>query len=200
MKKTIIKEGMVYRLRPINYEDAEFILDVRLEDAQRNKYIHPVKNDTGLQIEWLKNYFERENDYYFVVENRFNDKKEGLISIYNIENNKAEWGRWIIKKGSLAAIESVNLMFLTAFEDLELNEVYARTIKDNIQTVKFHEQNKEKTRGILKNFFELNGIYYDAVEHYAEKEYYYDCIKTALDEKCNKLFFIKSGFYTIIVI
>ena len=87
MKHNITVEGFGYRLRPVEIEDAEFIIAVRLEDAKRNRYIHTISEDVNIQKEWIENYLKRENDYYFVIENKITDKPEGLISIYEIKQN-----------------------------------------------------------------------------------------------------------------
>jgi len=168
MKHTFSMDGYGYRLRPVTFNDAEFIIDVRLEDMERNCFIHTISSDISAQKEWLERYFSREGDYYFVIENRLTRQAEGLIAFYNVQDGRAEWGRWVIKKGALAAVESVWLLYRIAFEKAGLNELYCRTVKDNIQVVSFHTSIGEKTRCIHKDIFELNGKTYDAVEQYAD--------------------------------
>ena len=188
MKHNINQQGFVYRLRAVKVDDAQFILDTRLEDMERNRFIHQIKNDIKTQQEWIIKYFETPDDYYFIIENRFTGESEGLIGIYNVKNNKAEWGRWVIKKGSLAAIESVMLIYNIAFEKLKLDELYSRTIKDNACVVDFHNSIGAKVRAVLPNEFELNNVWYDAVEHYMDKEYYLKTIQAKLEEQSLKLF------------
>ena len=188
MKHNITVEGFGYRLRPVEIEDAEFIIAVRLEDAKRNRYIHTISEDVNIQKEWIENYLKRENDYYFVIENKITDKPEGLISIYEINGDKAEWGRWVIEKGSFAAVESEDLMFKGAFYHLGLSEVYSRTIVDNIPVVKFHDNNNEKIRCIHKGLFELNGQKYDGIEHYVTKEDYENNKKAILEKKSQRIY------------
>ena len=126
--RNYIVNGFSYRLRPVTLDDAQFIIDNRLEDEKKSKFVHRISSDITLQINWLKNYFERENDYYFVVENIFTGEAEGLTSLYNIANNKGEWGRWVFKRGSLGAVESAYLIYKFAFDVLRLSEVYTHTI------------------------------------------------------------------------
>ena len=180
--------GYSYKLRPIELSDAQFILDVRLEDEKKSKYIHKIENNIKLQEKWLNEYFERENDYYFVIENLFSKEKEGLIGIYNIDGKSAEWGRWILKGGSLASFESVMLIYNVGFEKLGLEEMYTKTISENKQVVNFHTELGAKNRQIITNGVELENITYDVTEQYVTKEIYSTEIKNKLKERCKKLF------------
>ena len=183
MKHRYSLEGYSYKLRPVKKTDAAFIVEARLEDAARNQYIHPISEDVSLQEAWLERYFEREGDYYFIVENRFTGNPEGLIAIYEEANGSAEWGRWVIKKASLAASESVYLLYRIAFEQIGLKELYCRTVADNTAVVSFHNSIGEKTRTVHKGIFELNGNIYDAVEQYSEPEHFYSVIAPKLEKQ-----------------
>lgn len=188
MKHKFSMEGFAYRLRPIKKKDALFIIETRLEDMERNQYIHKISSDVSEQEKWLEDYFEREGDYYFVIENRLTGDREGLISFYDVKNEKAEWGRWVIQKGSLAAIESVDLLYRVAFEKAGLNELYCRTLAINTQVVSMHESMGELTRGIEKDAFELEDGGYDAVVQYSTKQHFYENIHPTLEKKAMKIF------------
>lgn len=187
MKHTFLMEGYGYRLRPVGLKDVAFIVEARLEDMERNRYIHAISSDISDQEEWLERYFSREGDYYFVIENRFTRQAEGLIAFYNEEDGRAEWGRWVVKKGSLAAIESVWLLYKIAFEKVGLHELYCRTIKDNIEVVSLHASIGEKTRCIHKDIFELNGKIYDAVEQYSDKAHFISEISPKLEKRSEQI-------------
>lgn len=188
MKHDIIVEGIGYRLRPVDVEDAGFVVQTRLEDAERNCYIHKISSDIKEQEKWIRSYFEREDDYYFIVENKLTSKSEGLIGIYDVKNNRAEWGRWVIQKGSMAVIESVDLICRVAFNYLNLDEIYSHTIEDNVSVVSFHNSAKEKLRKVIPNFFELNGKIYNAVEHYIDIDYYENTLKYLFQAKTQRIF------------
>ena len=188
MKHNIRINGFSYKLRPVTIEDAQFIVDIRLEDEEKSQYVHKISPDVNLQINWLNKYFERVGDYYFVVENIFTKEREGLISIYDVKGDVAEWGRWVFKRGSLGALESVNLIYKVAFEKLGLREVYTRTVENNTTVVDFHKSINAKFRTILKDEFELEGKKYNAVEQYVDKDYYFSELEESLDVKCQKLF------------
>lgn len=182
------EKGFAYSIRPITLDDAQFIIDVRLEDAERNKYVHKISRDLNLQVDWLNRYFNTPDDYYFLVENNLTGEKEGLISIYNVKNGVAELGRWVIKKGSMATIESIQLAYKFAFEKLNLTEVYTKTIEDNTLVVEFHKSIGAKTREILINEFKLDGKNYNAVWQFVDRDYYFSFVDSGLEEKSLKIF------------
>lgn len=188
MKHNIIMEGFSYRIRPIKLSDASFIVETRLEDKERNRFIHAISSDVSMQEEWLKKYFERDGDYYFVIENRLTGEREGLIGFYDVKDSKAEWGRWVLKKDSLAAVESVYLLYRAAFEKVGLEELYCRTLEINEAVVSFHTSIGEKTRRIIPNCFQIEGENYNAVEQYADKTIFYNEIMLELERKSAQIF------------
>lgn len=183
MKHTLKLEGYCFRLRPIRIEDAQFVIDVRLEDAERNRFIHTISAEVSEQEAWLNRYFLQDGDYYFVIENRVTGEREGLIAFYNEQDGSAEWGRWVLKKGSLAAAESVWLLYRIAFEQKGLKELYCRTIADSTAVVSFHDSIGEMIRIIHSGIFELNGLKYDAVEHYSDAEHFYKAVAPTLERQ-----------------
>lgn len=188
MKHNLRREGYCYRLRPVKLEDAEFIIKIRLEDRERTKYIHEIPNDIESEKQWIEKYFERPGDYFFVVEDKFINEKVGLIAIYDEENGSAEWGRWVIKQGSLAAVESVCLLYQIAFDQLQLRELYCRTVEDNQSVVNFHASTGLKVRKIHEKMFELRGDFYNAVEQYIDRDLFYNSVETNLNQKSFMLF------------
>ena len=188
MKHSIIVNGFGYRLRPVSVSDARFIVDIRTADAERNKFIHQTSDDITKQEEWIENYLKRPDDYYFVIENSLTQQSEGVIGIYNIEDCKAEWGRWVIGKGSFAATESLDLICQAAFRFIGLAEIYCRTIQKNTAVVSFHNSVKEKVRAVLPDCIEMNGEKYSAVEHYIDAEYYENELSFFLQERAQKIY------------
>ena len=182
------EKGIAYSIRPVTLDDAQFIIDVRLEDAERNKYVHKISRDLNLQVDWLNRYFNTSDDYYFLVENNLTGEKEGLISIYNVKDGAAELGRWVIKKGSMATIESIQLAYKFAFEKLNLVEVYTKTIQDNALVVEFHKSIGAKTKEILINEFTIDGQSYNAVWQFVDREHYFSFVNFGLEEKLLKIF------------
>jgi RimJ/RimL family protein N-acetyltransferase len=173
MRHDIRLSGHAFGLRPIELDDAGLIVELR-GDAKRTRYLHRVGLDVATQAEYLKRYLEREGDYYFVVERLGGqtNRAEGLISLYDLEPEagRAQWGRWILRDGSLAAVESAWLIYRVAFEQLELNEVYCRTLSDNTEVLSFHDRAGSARSRRLEAFIEIDGRAHDAVEHALTRE------------------------------
>jgi RimJ/RimL family protein N-acetyltransferase len=180
MKHSFSIDGYSYRLRPVSVEDAAFVVETRLEDGERNKFIHQISPDISLQQAWIEKYYTIPNDYYFVVENKLTGLPEGLISLYNMNHNKAEWGRWVIKKNSLAATESFYLICRIAFEQLNLDEIYSMTIEDNKTVIAFHDSMRAERRRVIPQCFTINNTSYTAVEHAVTRNCFFYVIQTSL--------------------
>lgn len=166
MRHDITVEGYGYRLRPITDADAPFVVELRTH-PELTRYLPPITASVENQLAWLAGYYEREGDYYFVVERTDNGAAEGVISVYDIDpaTNTGTWGRWIMKQNSLAALESARLIYQFSFDDLKLDAVYSQTFADNVKVVSFHDSCGERDRSIRAGFFTMNGRQYDAVEH-----------------------------------
>lgn len=166
MRHDLVFRGYAFRLRPISDADAALVVEMR-SNAQLNKFLHATSRSVDDQIAWLARYYERPGDYYFVVERLDSGTAEGVISIYNIdaELRSGEWGRWILKSGSMAAVESALMIYRCAFEKLGLQEVFCRTVAENVATVSFHDSCGITDRSLLPGRFDLHGQHVDAVEH-----------------------------------
>ena len=123
MQHRLSIDGLGYSLRPVPLSDARFILKIRLEDMNRTQYIHEIPDDIELEENWIRKYFQRNGDFFFIIENKITGQPEGTIAIYDMEDGRAEWGRWVVQKGSLAAVESVDLIYKAAFQKLNLREL-----------------------------------------------------------------------------
>lgn len=166
MKHDLRIRGLAFGLRPIALEDAEFVIQLR-SDAQRSRFLHPIPLSVEAQRAYLKQYFQRDGDYYFVVERHSDNSREGLAGIYNVDlkQRKAEWGRWILKPGSLASLESALRIYQAAFDYLHFEEIYCRTVGENQLVLSFHDRCGLSRRAILPGFFKIDQVTYDGVEH-----------------------------------
>ena len=172
MRHSLTIEGFLYALRPVEMADAEFIVELRTADPNYVRYIHRTSSDASKQREWLDDYFNRDLDYYWVVERRSTHEGEGLVGLYNINPTErtAEWGRWVIRKGSLAAVESALLTYRTGFETLKLDTLYSITAIANSHVVSFHDSCGLRRAAILKEHLRLGDSLHDAVKHVCPKE------------------------------
>jgi RimJ/RimL family protein N-acetyltransferase len=175
--------GLCFGLRPVVLSDAPFILSLRT-DPELARYINPTSDRLDEQKEWMQRYFERPTDYYWIITRTGTQEPEGAIAIYDVDRGgrQAEWGRWILKKGSLAAIESALLIYRVAFDELKLGRVYCRTVSANRSVVSFHTSCGLAMRpdpGIRVN---LRGTDYYAVEQYLTEDRW-PSVKGVLDQR-----------------
>jgi RimJ/RimL family protein N-acetyltransferase len=129
MEHTLTAEGFGTRLRPVRMDDAAFIVWLRnLEHAKGR--IGDSATDTAGQQAWLKQYFQRAGDYYFIIETA-GGTAVGAYGIYDVAGGSAESGRWIIRPEVPAAIPSAMLAFDIAFDILKLKELRVTTVSSN---------------------------------------------------------------------
>jgi RimJ/RimL family protein N-acetyltransferase len=166
MRHNIVIDGLAFRLRPIDDSDATFVINLR-SDPGLSRFMHATPLSIENQLSWQAHYYERPGDWYFVLERRCNRRPEGLVSLYDHDTQQrcAEWGRWILRPNSLGAVESAWLIYRCAFEQLNLSEVYCRTVADNQSVVSFHDSCGISKRTLLPSHFNLDGRTLDAVEH-----------------------------------
>lgn len=169
MKHNYVLKGGAFSLNPVTLEDAQFIVELR-SDSDRAKYLNPTSVDVEKQKKWILDYFERKNDYYFKVTNNFTGKNEGLISVYDIEKEEGEVGRWILFKDSLAATESMLLIYKFAFNHLNLRKTFTRTLTENEKVVSFHDSIGANREGVLVEEFHIQDEKKDAIKHVVDKE------------------------------
>jgi len=169
MRHSLTIDGPAFRLRPVCISDAVMIATLR-GHPERGRYLHRAPPGADSQRVWLESYFERKDDYYFVIENRITGQSEGTVGIYNVgwsidgRNDRlqrdAEWGRWVLRRGSLAAVESACLLYRLGFEMLDLDSIYCRTIIENASAVAFHDSFGMERKRLLPGY--LDGL--DAIE------------------------------------
>jgi RimJ/RimL family protein N-acetyltransferase len=166
MKHDLHIRGFAFGLRPLALEDAEFIVELRT-DPQRSRFLHPIPPSVEAQRAYVEEYFKRDGDYYFVVERQHENSREGLVAIYNADLQKrtADWGRWILRPGSLASVESALRVYEAVFDHLHLDEVHSQTYVENEPVVSFHDRCCLTRRAVLPGYYTVDGIAIDVVEH-----------------------------------
>lgn len=126
-------------LRPVEIEDAEFILSLRL-DPELNQYLSQVENDLGKQREWIKTHRLYSKDFYFMIQNK-KQQPVGTIRIYDIKDNVFCWGSWIVvpEARKYASFESVFLLYRFVFFGLGLDKTNFDVRKENGKAVSFYQ-------------------------------------------------------------
>lgn len=163
MRHDLVVEGSAFRLRPVEVSDAEFMVGLR-KDEVLSSFLNETSGVVSDQEDYIRSYFCKEDDFYFIVERKDGAEPQGMIAIYDIQDGCAEWGRWVLRAGSLAAVESAYLIYVAAFELLKLDRVYCRTIKENQKVVSFHESCGLQTARALPGYAKIRGKRYDSIE------------------------------------
>jgi RimJ/RimL family protein N-acetyltransferase len=162
MKHNIHMEGFAYGLRPVELEDAEFIVEVRTPDHSR--FMHRINRTIEAQREWLENYFQRSNEYYFVIERKKDRRREGLTGLLNFDdkNRSVEWGRFILRPGSFAAAETALLVLRLVFDTFNLHEVWGIDHAENKRMIAYNESLGFERQGVVT--LSLNGKTHDGIK------------------------------------
>lgn len=173
MRHTHFIPGLAFALRPLTLEDAPLIVELRT-DPQRTQFLHAVSPSIDKQRMWIEAYLQRANDYYFVIERLRGAVPEGLVGIYDVESDLSggEWGRWILRSGSLAAVESSYLIYKFAFDILKLKMVHCSTVAGNKAVVSFHDSCGLINRGIQAAHRTLDSGVVDTIRHECTMEHW----------------------------
>lgn len=163
MRHEVRRDGFAFRLRPVEIADAADIVTLR-RDPDRSRFIHETAPSVGTQIRWLEDYFRRDGDYYWAVERLSDGRTEGFLGVYDVQGDHAEWGRWVLRPGSLAAAESAWLVHEAGFGELGLSSLISRTLTANQAVVSFHARYGAETVRTLPGHARIGDVVHDAVE------------------------------------
>lgn len=148
------------RARLVQESDAEFIYKLR-SNATKSRYIHDIKGGVENQIEWIRNYKQREEegtDYYFIFYR--GDVPVGLNRIYSIHEKTYTGGSWVM--ADEATMEEVIacpiMMREIAFEvvGMEIEDDYDACHVDNKKVIRYNKMSGMK---IYKHFQDVKGEY-----------------------------------------
>jgi len=166
MKHDFTASAFGFRLRPVEIEDAAFIILLRA-NPEHARFLNPTSADLGEQIAYLRALFVRPGDYSFVFERVSDGHPEGLVAICDVDESTrtAEWGRWILRPGSLAAPICAWLTYQIGFEQMGLNSLYCRTVMANAPVLGFHDSFGATRGRVLPKYFRREGKDFDSIEH-----------------------------------
>lgn len=134
-----VLEGKYVDLKSCTEDDAEFTLMLR-KDPDFIKYLPAIDNTIEQQKAWIRQQREKPGDYFFVVWNK-KGERIGTISIYNVQEDRAESGRLAIKgENPFQACEAQILIFRFAFGTLGLNCAEGFIFADNDRAIRFNKQ------------------------------------------------------------
>jgi RimJ/RimL family protein N-acetyltransferase len=119
------------RLRPVRLEDAAFIVWLRGLDHVKGK-LGDSATDVTQQEAWLKTYFEREGDCYFIAETP-SGLAVGTHGLYEPENGSMEAGRLVVRPDVPAAVPTSLITFDLAFGEMGLKELRGTSVSTNVK-------------------------------------------------------------------
>ena len=131
--------GKLVHFREVEIGDAEFLLDLRT-NPKKSQFLNPTVNDLQRQKLYIESYKARQEDWYFVLEDK-SGIAIGCIRIYNIEGNQFTIGSWIMTETApeLAGLEATILTYQFAFEYLGLETCLFDVRKENRKVLRFHK-------------------------------------------------------------
>lgn len=116
-------------MRPVEMGDAAFIVWLRNLDHVVGR-VGDSAAGVAAQEAWFLKYFEREGDYYFLIET-LGGIPVGTYGLYDTRGASAEGGRFVVRPGVPAAIPGVVVGFDLAFNELRLEELRGTTVSTN---------------------------------------------------------------------
>lgn len=136
----IEKYGIV--LRPVEVEDAQFIIDIR-NDLSKSRFISATSADLEKQENWIRNYKKREvnnEEYYFIAID-----SEGIAfstyRVYDIDADTLEIGSWVSKPDYNKGMNSIKVDLIMkefVFEELGYDLLKFTVSKGNASVLKYH--------------------------------------------------------------
>ena len=150
-------QGKYVNLREVAVDDAEFILKLRC-DEKKSRFLHKTEYNVEKQVEYIKNYLKKDNEWYFIIENK-EHKPLGTVRIYDVEGDKYTGGSWLMIDEATAqqVLEGDMLMKKYSFDVLGFNKNCFDVRKENKKVVRFHKICGAKIVGEndIDYFFEL---------------------------------------------
>ena len=132
---TILK-GKKVTLKPITYDDCEDFICWRNSAFIKKHFIYRKDITLEEQKDWIKNKVETGLVVQFIIWDNRDNKKIGCVYLQNIDTNKkeAEFGILIGEEeyvGGGRGTESATLINKYAFEQLGIERIYLRVLKNN---------------------------------------------------------------------
>jgi len=128
-------------LRLITPDDAAYVHGLRMDPAY-NTHLSEVRGTVEDQRVWIDAYKAREaagQEFYYII-TRHDGTPCGTVRLYEITGDSFTWGSWILdqNKPPKAALESAVLVYIAAFDILNLANATFDVRADNKNTLAFH--------------------------------------------------------------
>jgi len=138
MNHSLVAEGFGIRLRPVQMEDAAFLVWLRNLDHAKGM-IGDSATDTASQEEWLKTYFERDGDYYFVIETTCGIPV-GAFGYYNMTSESCDIGRWVVWPVVPAGVPSIIPALDMGFQHLGIHKLQLTVVSTNQRAINLYRR------------------------------------------------------------
>ena len=153
-------------LKPVEYDDLEYLLQLRWDKEITNFLIHEplsLKN----QQDWFDNI--KRNDMPLSIFEKKNDGLNiiGTIGLYNI-NARHQRAVWRIRidgssQGKGYAKEAIQMLLDYGFNTLNLNKITSESMESNVAILKLTKKMGFKEEGVMKDHFFHQGEFKNAV-------------------------------------
>ena len=158
-------------LRKISKSDADFFLN-SLNEKDITNYLslgplRTLEHSKRLIRSYLK-YWDNFLQFNYIIELHDHHKvKIGSTSLWNVnwQHHRAQVGIWIIPSywGKGLGERAINLVKIIAFKHLKLNRLEAYVAEENRRSIYLFEKCGFQKEGILNQYLNFKGTYYDAL-------------------------------------
>ncbi len=177
----IIKAPIVsptHVMRSVEIEDAQQILDLRLDESL-NKFLNTTDPSITSQQAWISTQRGTPNDYYFGLIANGASNPEGFVGLYNIDVRTGEWGRWVFAKSATSAALSARLVIEFGFS-LGLEQIECNTLIGNTAVVAWHDRLPYSQRIEDEKFVKHSILLSESAE-------FLNCLQKLVDRQTKKL-------------
>jgi RimJ/RimL family protein N-acetyltransferase len=122
-------EGFGVRIRPVRLDDAAFIVWLRNLEHTKGK-LGDSAAGVADQEAWLRTYFDREDDIYFITET-LGGVPLGTHALSHVTGDHGEAGRLIIRPDVPAAVPTSLITFDLAFGEMGFKELLGTSVSTN---------------------------------------------------------------------
>ncbi len=143
--------GICCYLTELTEDDTDFIISLRTNQKLNALSGKSLSHEEHLS--WLENYYQRDNDFYWVIREIKSNERIGTEALFDIDNRsrKAESGRTIILEDyRFLTFDVFFTKMKFAFDNLNLNKVYAKVRLSEQKILNFDKKLGYKVDGILR--------------------------------------------------
>jgi len=162
MKHSLQAEDFGIRVRPVRMDDASFIVWLRNQEHTKGK-IGDSARSVAVQETWLRDYFERDGDYYFIAETA-GGIPYGTHAVYDVKGSSGEKGRHVMRPDVLAGVPAGMLITDLAFGQLGLTELRSHCVSTNRAVHSLHRKTGFKQIGVKRDAQIIDGKPVDLLE------------------------------------